>query len=118
MSLYKEKREKLIEKIKFYENRIAKDTEKKKKLLDKLKEISWISLASELNCKPYELNEVIAKEHELIQRIRETGMSDEDIIQMAKHNSTEKIDVNNDDEEEYKFYDSEDENSENMRGLL
>lgn len=118
MSLYKEKREKLIEKIKFYENRIAKDTEKKKKLLDKLKELTVVSLASELNCKPYELDEIITKEHELIQRIRETGMSDEDIIQMAKHNSSEKSDNNSDDEEEYKFYDCEDENAENRRGLL
>lgn len=116
MSLYKEKREKLIEKIKFYENRIAKDTEKKKKLLDKLKELTVVSLASELNCKPYELDEVIVKEHELIQRIRETGMSDEEILKMAEYNSTDNSD--SDEEEEYNFYDSEDKNAENMVGLL
>jgi len=69
MSGYKEKKEKLIEKISYCEKRISELTEKKRILTDKLKNITWLALAEEYDCKPDELDAIIAKEHEIVQKL-------------------------------------------------
>ncbi len=66
MGFYTEKRDQLIDKIKFLEKRIASDTAKKKSLEEKLKDVTRLAMAEEYNCKPRELDEIISSEHLLL----------------------------------------------------
>ena len=83
MGFYTEKRDQLIEKIKVLEKRIASDTAKKKTLEDKLKEVSRLAMAEEYNCKPRELDEIISSEHLLLQKLRASGMSDAELLELC-----------------------------------
>ena len=80
MGIYTEKRAQLIEKIKGLEKRIASDTAKKKTLGDKLKEVSRLAMEEEYNC---ELDEIITSEHSLLQKLRASGLSDEDLLKLV-----------------------------------
>ena len=83
MGIYTEKREQLIGKIKVLENRIAGDTAKKKTLEDKLKEVSRLAMAEEYNCKPRELDEIITSEHQLLEKLRASGLSDVELLKLV-----------------------------------
>lgn len=83
MGIYTEKRDQLIEKIKVLEKRIAGDTAKKKTLEEKLKEVSRLAMAEEYNCKPRELDEIITSEHSLLQKLRASGLSDEEPLKLV-----------------------------------
>ena len=83
MGIYTEKRDQLIEKIRSLEKRIASDTAKKKALEDKLKEVSRLAMAEEYNCKPRELDEIITSEHLLLEKLRASGLSDEDLLKLV-----------------------------------
>lgn len=83
MGIYTEKRDQLIEKIKVLEKRIAGDTAKKKTLEDKLKEVSRLAMAEEYNCKPRELDEIITSEHQLLEKLRASGLSDEELLKLV-----------------------------------
>ncbi len=83
MGIYTEKRDQLIEKIKGLEKRIANDTAKKKSLEDKLKEVSRLAMAEEYNCKPRELDEIITSEHQLLEKLRASGLSDEELLKLV-----------------------------------
>ena len=65
------------------EKRIAGDTAKKKTPEDKLKEVSRLAMAEEYNCKPRELDEIITSEHSLLQKLRASGLSDEELLKMV-----------------------------------
>ena len=83
MGIYVEKRDKLIEKIGELENRIANDTAKKKTLEDKLKEVSRLAMAEEYNCKPRELDDIISSEHQLLEKLRASGLSDDELLKLV-----------------------------------
>ncbi len=83
MGIYREKKEQLIEKIEFYKKRIADDTAKKKAAEDKLKEVSRLAMAEEYNCKPRELDEIISSEHSLLQKLRASGLSDAELLELV-----------------------------------
>lgn len=108
MGIYTEKRKKLIEKIKVLEKRIASDTAKKKTLEDKLKEVSRLAMAEEYNCKPRELDEIISSEHQLLEKLRASGLSDEDLLKLVgggnADNSISHSDKDEDDD--ISFYDN------------
>lgn len=89
MGIYREKKEQLIKKIKGLEKRIASDTAKKKAEEDKLKEISRLALAEEYNCKPRELDEIISAEHQLLQKLRSGGLSDDELLKLIGDKSSE-----------------------------
>lgn len=89
MGIYKEKREQLIEKIEFYKKRIADDTAKKKTAEDKLKEVSRLAMAEEYNCKPRELDEIISAEHQLLQKLRSSGLTDAELFELFGSKNTE-----------------------------
>lgn len=89
MGIYTEKREQLIEKIKVLEKRIASDTAKKKTLEDKLKEVSRLAMAEEYNCKPRELDEIITSEHQLLEKLRASGLSDDELLKMVSRGNDE-----------------------------
>ena len=105
MGIYTEKRNQLIEKIKILEKRIASDTAKKKSLEDKLREVSHLAMAEEFNCKPRELDEIISSEHQLLEKLRSNGLSNEELLEMVGINTANNSNVNNDD---IKFYDEPD----------
>jgi hypothetical protein len=89
MGLYTEKRDQLIEKIKVLEKRIANDTAKKKSLEEKLKEATRLAMAEEYNCKPRELDEIITSEHSLLQKLRASGLSDDELLKLVGSENAE-----------------------------
>mgnify|MGYP001184559227 FL=1 len=89
MGIYTEKRAQLIEKIKGLEKRIASDTAKKKTLGDKLKEVSRLAMEEEYNCEPRELDEIITSEHSLLQKLRASGLSDEELLKLVGGGNSE-----------------------------
>jgi hypothetical protein len=89
MGIYTEKRDQLIEKIKGLEKRIASDTAKKKTLEDKLKEVSRLAMAEEYNCKPRELDEIITSEHLLLEKLRASGLSDDELLKLVGGGNSE-----------------------------
>ena len=106
MGIYTEKREQLIEKIKELEKHIERDTAKLKTLEDKLKEVSRLAMAEEYNCKPRELDEIISSEHQLLEKLRSSGLSDADLLKLVGGENGISYSVKEDD---ISFYD----NSEN-----
>ena len=106
MGIYTEKREQLIEKIKILEKRIASDTTKKKSLEEKLKEVSRLAMAEEFNCKPRELDEIISSEHQLLEKLRSSGLSDSDLLKLVGGENSVSY---SDKDDDISFYD----NSEN-----
>ena len=82
MGVYTEKKRQLIEKIKDYDAHIRSNTEKKK-AMEKLKEVSRLAMAEEYNCKPHELDEIIEQEHSIMQKLRASGLSDEELLEMV-----------------------------------
>lgn len=89
MGIYTEKREQLIEKNKGLEKHIANDTAKKKTLEDKLKEVSRLAMAEEYNCKPRELDEIITSEHLLLEKLRASGLSDDELLKLVGSGNAE-----------------------------
>ena len=107
MGLYTEKRDQLIEKIKGLEKRIASDTAKKKSLEEKLKEATRLAMAEEYNCKPRELDEIISSEHLLLQKLRASGMSDAELLELCGVKTSDSTN-NKTDGDEIRFYDDPD----------
>ncbi len=105
MGINTEKRNQLIEKIKELEKHIERDIAKKKMLEDKLREVSHLAMAEEFNCKPRELDEIISSEHQLLEKLRSSGLSNEELLEMVGINSANNSNVNNND---IKFYDEPD----------
>ena len=113
MGIYTEKRDQLIEKVKVLEKRIASDTAKKKSLEEKLKEVTRLAMAEEYNCKPRELDEIISSEHLLLQKLRASGMSDAELLELvgvekADSANSSVDDDSNTDSDEIRFYDDPD----------
>lgn len=90
------------------EKRIASDTAKKKTLEDKLKEVSRLAMVEEYNCKPKELDEIITSEHQLLEKLRSSGLSDDDLLKLVgvgnADNSISYSDKDKDDD--ISFYDN------------
>ena len=125
MGIYTEKRDQLIEKIKGLEKRIASDTAKKKTLEDKLKEVTRLAMAEEYNCKPKELDDIISSEHQLLERLRASGLSDEDLLELvgcknADDDSTDSdtADGNDLSDSDNDSADSDSASTDNFSGLL
>ena len=84
MGVYIEKKRQLIEKIKDYDAHIRSNMEKKKKVM-----------AEEYNCKPHELDENIEQEHSIMQKLRASGLSDEELLEMVGSKTDDATDSNN-----------------------
>ena len=113
MGFYTEKRDQLIEKIKVLEKRIASDIAKKKSLEEKLKDVTRLAMAEEYNCKPRELDEIISSEHLLLQKLRASGMSDAELLELCGVKTSDIKNSNADDDsntdsDEIRFYDDPD----------
>ena len=113
MGFYTEKRDQLTQKIKVLEKRIASDIAKKKSLEEKLKDVTRLAMAEEYNCKPRELDEIISSEHLLLQKLRASGMSDAELLELCGVKTSDSTDSNvatdsNTDSDEIRFYDDPD----------
>lgn len=113
MGFYTEKRDQLTQKIKVLEKRIASDIAKKKSLEEKLKDVTRLAMAEEYNCKPRELDEIISSEHLLLQKLRASGMSDAELLELCGVNTSDSTNSNvaadsNTDRDEIRFYDDPD----------
>ena len=120
MGIYAEKRDKIAARIAELTKRISDDTAKKQELEEKLKEATRLAMAEEFNCKPRELDEIINAEHSLLQKLRASGLSDKELLEMAgvpagdkgkdadskKADSSDSDSVNDsgDDDDEITFY--------------
>ena len=83
MGIYAEKRDKLAARIAELTKRISDDTAKKQELEEKLKEANRLAMAEEYNCKPRELDEIINSEHTFLQKLRASGLSDAELLEMV-----------------------------------
>lgn len=83
MGIYAEKRDKLVARIEELTKRIATDTAKKQELEEKLKEANRLAMAEQFNCKPRELDDIINSEHSLLQKLRASGLSDSELLEMV-----------------------------------
>ena len=120
MGIYVEKRDKLAARIAELTKRISDDTAKKQELEEKLKEANRLAMAEEYNCKPRELDEIISSEHLLLQKLRASGLSDSELLEMAgvpavdngkdadsknaKHSDSDSAENISDDGDEITFY--------------
>ncbi len=99
MALYDAKIEKFNKKVEQLERNIKRDTEERKRLLSEISRLRYLSLCEKLNCNGEELETLLAREHEQIQRMKDRGLTDEDIDALGKESS----------DDQFKFY-TEDEN--------
>ena len=106
MGIYAEKRDKIAARIVELTKRISEDTAKKKELEEKLKEANRLAMAEQFNCKPRELDDIINSEHSLLEKLRSSGLSDSELLEMVGITVTDSSDSESDDN-------SESENSEN-----
>ena len=83
MGIYAEKRDKLVARIEELTKRIATDTAKKQELEEKLKEVNRLAMAEERGCKPRELDDIINAEHSLLQKLRASGLSDSELLELV-----------------------------------
>ena len=83
MGIYAEKRDKLVTRIEELTKRIATDTAKKQELEEKLKEANRLAMAEERGCKPRELDDIINAEHSLLQKLRASGLSDSELLELV-----------------------------------
>ena len=83
MGIYAEKRDKLVARIEELTKRIATDTAKKQEHEEKLKEANRLAMAEQFNCKPRELDDIINSEHSLLQKLRASGLSDSELLEMV-----------------------------------
>ena len=120
MGIYAEKRDKLAARIAELTKRISDDTAKKQELEEKLKEANRLAMAEEYNCKPRELDEIINAEHSLLQKLRASGLSDKELLEMAgvpaddkgkdaesknaDSSDSDSVDDSTDDDDEITFY--------------
>ncbi len=99
MALYDKKIEQYSKKAEQLERNIRRDTEERKRLLSEISRLRYLSLCEKLNCNGEELETLLAREHEQIQRMKDRGLTDEDIDALGKESS----------DDQFKFY-TEDEN--------
>ena len=120
MGIYVEKRDKLAARIAELTKRISDDTAKKQELEEKLKEANRLAMAEEYNCKPRELDDIISSEHTLLQKLRASGLSDAELLEMvgasvddngkdgdgksADSSNSDSVDGSSDDDDEITFY--------------
>ena len=79
MALYDTKIVKLRKKVKQLERSIRNDTEERKRILSEIDRLRYLSLCEKMNCEGEELETILAREHGQIQKLKDRGLSDEDI---------------------------------------
>lgn len=91
MALYDKKIEQYSKKAEQLERNIKRDTEERKRLLSEISRLRYLSLCERLNCDGEELETLLAREHEQIQRMKDRGLTDEDIDALGKESSDDQF---------------------------
>ena len=99
MALYDEKIEKFSKKAEQLERNIKRDTEERKRLLSEITRLRFLSLCEKLNCDGEELETMLAREHDQIQRLKDRGLTDADIDALGNDESTDTSSSNATEEE-------------------
>lgn len=102
MALYDKKIEQYSKKAKQLERNIRHDTEERKRILSEVSRLRYLSLCERLNCDGERLESVLAREHEQIQRLKERGMTDEEIDALGEEKSNDQLKFYTEDENENK----------------
>ena len=102
MALYDAKIEKYCKKVEQLERNIKRDTEERRRLLSEIDRLRYLSLCEKLNCQGEELETVLAREHEQIQKMKARGMTDDEIDDLGKGGNDGKY------EDQMSFYSEED----------
>ncbi|WP_024858738.1 hypothetical protein [Ruminococcus albus] len=102
MALYDRKIEQYSKKVSQLEINIRRDTDEHKRLLSEIARLRYLSLCEKLNCEGEKLESVLSREHEQIQRMKQCGMTDEDIDALGSGDK--------DETEQIRFYSQEEDN--------
>ena len=104
MALYDAKIEKFSKKVEQLERNIKRDTEERKRLLYEITRLRYLSLCEKLNCEGEELETILAREHDQIQRLKDRGLSDEDIDALGDAEGNTTISGSEEDDNESKIF--------------
>ena len=104
MALYDAKIEKFSKKADQLEQNIRRDTEERKRLLSEITRLRYLSLCEKLNCQGEELETLLAREHGQIQRLKDRGMSDEDIDAFASGGGVTRKNADEEENDESKIF--------------
>ena len=104
MALYDGKIEKLSKKLKQLERSIRHDTEERKRILSEIDRLRYLSLCEKLNCEGEELESILAREHGQIQKLKDRGLSDEDIDALGDAESNMTTSCFKEDDNESKIF--------------
>lgn len=109
MAIYLEKIEENNRKIAQLEKNIKRDTEKRKKLLEDNRILSYNALCERYNCGTQELLDIIMREHDQAEMLRASGVSENDLFDLCDKKSSEngKSSESDADEDQMSFYDNE-----------
>ena len=105
IAIYSEKIAENERKIEQLEKHIKRDTDKRKKLIEENSRLSYLALCEEYNCSGQDLLDIIRNEHQQIESIKASGLSEKDIADLA---GSGHVSDSVDDEEQMSFYDSSD----------
>ena len=109
MAIYIEKIEENNRKIEQLSKNIKRDTEKRKKLLEDNRILSYNALCERYNCGTQDLLDIIMREHDQAEMLRASGVSENDLFDLCDKKSSENGKSSSDDadEDQMSFYDNE-----------
>lgn len=104
MALYDKKIENYSKKAEQLERNIRRDTEERKRLLSEISRLRYLSLCEKLNCDGEDLEILLAREHDQIQRMKDRGMTDEDIDALGNGEDIAEIKATEEEDDENKIF--------------
>ena len=109
MALYDAKIERFSKRAEQLEKNIKRDTEKRKKLLEDNRMLSYNALCERYNCGTQDLLDIIMREHDQAEMLRASGVSENDLFDLCDKKSSEngKSPDGDADEDQMSFYDNE-----------
>lgn len=104
MALYDKKIEHYTKKAEQLERNIRRDTEERKRLLSEISRLRYLSLCEKLNCDGEELETLLAREHGQIQRMKDRGLTDEDIDALGNGEDIAETKATEEEDDENKIF--------------
>lgn len=104
MALYDKKIEHYTKKAEQLERNIRRDTEERKRLLSEISRLRYLSLCEKLNCDGEELETLLAREHGQIQRMKDRGLTDEDIYALGNGEDIAETKATEEEDDENKIF--------------
>ena len=102
IALYSEKIAENDRKIEQLSKNIKRDTEKRKKLMEKNARLSYQAICEQYNCTGQDLLDILSREHQQAEMLQTSGLSDADIAERAGSGRS------SEDSDDIAFYDKQD----------